>query len=180
MATVETVQKLITLMAGRQREMTKEHRAEFQRVVVKTTDAARLLLSGSISTKQLRRMGHPYAKALRMKAESAQPRILKTRRLVKKVLGTKSGTLAPLPINKQTGRLKKAQYLKTWRSGADIFYRYGFNESECRYAKWVLAPQGTRRMRARGFWVKVKHIFYLNARATSFGNKSYQAKIGGQ
>lgn len=179
MATVEGIPKLLLLMSGRQKSMDKDIKAEFKRVVLKTTDDAKQMLSGTVKTKQLRKMGHPYARALRMKADTAKPRIIATKAKVRKVLGIKSGTMSPLPINKQSGKLFASQYIKTWKTGRDINYRYGFNESQCRYAKWITAKQGTRKMRERGFWKQVKANFYLYARATTFGNRTYQAKLGG-
>lgn len=117
---------------------------------------------GGVSTKSLRAMGHPFARE-----GSAARGIVKNRgkfqtagktyrtTFTKKggQVGTKNlaqvrrGIIQPLPINKQTGKLRSS------------FKRYGTFETTfmgffAPYAKYVLSPTGTKKMIARGFYSK--------------------------
>lgn len=76
---------------------------------------------GQVSTKTLRRMGHPFGRTG----------------------GLKRGRLAGLPINEQTGMLRAN--VRAWKTDADS-YLLG---ATVPYAKFVLHPAGTRKMVAR-------------------------------
>lgn len=87
------------------------------------------LLEGTVTTKQLRRMNHPYGRL-----PSAKPR----------------GVLPALPINKQSGGLIESMEIRRVRLAEGGYAReIGFTAP---YAQYVLAPEGTKYMIARGFW----------------------------
>lgn len=99
---------------------------------------------GSLSERDLRRVGHPYAR---------KPRVLNIQSLSgkrgfaqgKKTQVTARGRVQDLPINRQTGRLKRGIRLQSKRGGLqyDLF-------SDAPHARHVLSPQGTKNMRPRG------------------------------
>lgn len=94
------------------------------------------LTSGKVSTAQLRRMGHPFARA---------------RALVRtRGKGGRRSPVPKLPINRQTGRLQESLTVQKRYDGPRgqvIVLYFG-----AKHAKFVLALGGTRRMVARGFW----------------------------
>lgn len=104
---------------------------------------------GGVSTKSLKDMGHPFARE-----GNAARGIVKNKgkyRSYGKSYGKKRqvsrGIIQPLPINKQTGKLRSS------------FKRYGSFEITymgfaAPYAKYVLSPTGTKKMIARGFYSK--------------------------
>lgn len=95
-----------------------------------SVDAARAdalkLTSGTLSTAQLRAMGHPFARRHR------------------------NTLIPPLPINRQTGRLQAS--LRVFRRGENQAQL----QFTAPHAKFVLAPQGTAKMLPRGFWVEMR------------------------
>lgn len=97
------------------------------------------LTSGSISTAQLERMGHPYGRGVRGGSGKAM-RGVRGRARIK-----------PSPINKQTGRLNRSIYLK-----ATGRHRYRLGAS-APYAKYQFSPWGTKRMVRRGVMGGRKH-----------------------
>lgn len=88
-------------------------------------DAVRLT-SGTLSARQLRAMGHPYARRHR------------------------NPLIPPLPINRQTGRLQAS--LRVFRRGET----QAVLQFTAPHAKFVLAPMGTTRMLPRGFWIEMR------------------------
>ena len=119
--------------------------------------------SGTLSAKDLSRLGHPYARraggagsrgAVR-NASSYSGRGLKGwqttggrwAQTVKPQIG-RAGAISGLPINRNTGRLQRSLFL-TGPVGKKHEYRVGFTAP---YAGFVLAPGGTSKMVARGFY----------------------------
>jgi len=100
---------------------------------------AETLTSGTTSTAQLREMGHPFSR-----------RRARSRGGIRKALA--SAGIAKLPINRQTGRLQRS--LRVMRDGEG--WRIQFVAP---HAKFVLAPGGTRKMVARGFWPEMRKRF---------------------
>lgn len=119
---------------------------------------------GGVSTKQLRQMGHPFARS----GAGARGIVKATAAIGNSYVGSslkKGGgykfrkqsqiqkakgkqVLSPLPINLQKGSLRKSLF-KTPPAGADHVVYIGF---AARHARFVLSPKGTRKMIARGFY----------------------------
>lgn len=99
---------------------------------------------GRLTTAMLRRIKHPYAR---------RPRVLNVQKLSgfrgyqkgKVAQVTKAGRVADLPINRQTGRLKRGIRLTRRKNGSQ-FDLY----SIAPHARFVLAVGGTKYMRPRG------------------------------
>jgi len=95
---------------------------------LETTEITKLL-SGTVTTAELRRMNHPFGRL-----PSARPR----------------GYLPTLPINEQSGTLLASMRVNRVRLADGSWSReIGFTAP---YAKYVLNPDGTKRMIPRGFW----------------------------
>jgi hypothetical protein len=170
MATTNSVKEFLNLMSKRDKAFKDGASKAFKKVVFETTDYAHQNLEGTITTKQLRAMGHPFARAavgINTPSKMRKAAILKG---IKKVLG-KGGKVNLLPINRQTGKLQKAAYLKHFKQkGMGETYEFGFNGGVAPYAKYVLAKQGTDKMRQRGYWIAHKLFFYKQARRMSFSS----------
>ncbi len=106
-----------------------------------TFDDAQRYTSGGVRTSELRRLGHPFGRG--RAAGTAGRGGLKR--------GSKGKTkIASLPINYQSGRLRRSWSLKlTKGSGGAQTYILGNNAP---YAKYILNPSGTRKMVGRGLW----------------------------
>jgi hypothetical protein len=63
------------------------------------------------------------------------------------------GKVNPLPINKQTGELRRS-FFKTKYGGKDRVVWMGFRSP---HAKYVLSPTGTKHMIYRGFYSRSKN-----------------------
>lgn len=102
------------------------------------------LTRGQLSEKQLRRVGHPYAR---------RARVLNIQKLAgargqregKKTQVSARGRIPDLPINKQTGKLHRGITL-TSKAGGMVYDLY----SVAPHARFVLAVNGTTHMRPRG------------------------------
>jgi hypothetical protein len=90
---------------------------------------------GGISTKELRRMGHPYGRTAGGQRGNINKKI-------------KRRKILPLPINKQKGDLRASFYKKD-KNGRDRVSRMGFSAP---YAKYLLRPGGTWKMIDRKFY----------------------------
>lgn len=115
--------------------------------------------SGTLTEKMLRKIGHPYARSARVlnikklngfvgvNENTVSKKTGKLNRNSKLQQVSARGTVRDLPINIQSGRLRRAIQLdkKAGRAGA-IYDLY----SAVPYAKHVLSLTGTKYMRARG------------------------------
>lgn len=155
----------VQLQRAQQRKFAKMHllqRNVHKELMSESQKDYALGSGGGVSEKALRQMGHPFAR------EGAAARgIVKNKakfktfgRSYRTVQSTKGGgskvtqrsqvtkgIIQPLPINKQTGALRRS------------FKRYGSFEITymgfaAPHAKYVLSPQGTKKMVARGFYSK--------------------------
>ena len=107
--------------------------SEHEQMIRDMESDAKELVSGKVSKSTLRRLGHPFGKTAG---------------------GRKRGKLPLLPINVQTGRLKRSlERRKISSHSSDRVYDIGFDAP---YAKYVLAIGGTKRMVSRGYWREVK------------------------
>lgn len=105
---------------------------------------------GSVKTKTLVQMGHPFGR-LRSGNRNTGGRGIQgnTRRFAGSGIAgqvTKKGVLRPLPINRQSGKLHALIQL---RGPSAPFHQYNLFTT-APYASFVLAPEGTRYMVARG------------------------------
>lgn len=66
---------------------------------------------------------------------------------------SKKGTVNPLPINVQSGELRRS-FMQTKRGGKDLVVWMGFRS---KHAKFVLSPTGTSKMIYRGFYSRSKN-----------------------
>lgn len=102
--------------------------------------AAHQAMSGTISTQTLRRLGHPFGRGRRR----ATAKVKRAGRTVGRVRGSVRGKAPLLPINAQTGKLRRS--LRASVHGGE--HRLTVNT---RYAKFVLGKGGTTKMVDRGF-----------------------------
>ena len=93
------------------------------------------LTGGKVTRRELRRMGHPFAKT-------------GTR-------GRQRRRLDRLPINRQTGRLQKSIRQRRLGFGAETRWEIGFDRSKAGRSLYVLSRGGTKRMVPRGFEAEI-------------------------
>lgn len=105
----------------------------------------RRMMSGAITTRQLRRLGHPFGRGSSPAQREAGYRSMRGAppARIRSVLGRTA--VPPLPINAQTGRLRASVRV---RKAGEQDYRVG---AATPYAKYILSPTGTRLMVGRGF-----------------------------
>ena len=97
---------------------------------------ARKLTGGGVKTRTLRKLGHPFGRRGGGK-------------------GRRRGRLPLLPINEQSGALRRRIRLVRATGGTQALkITTGRGRSN-----WVLAPAGTRKMVARGFFRQIKKRF---------------------
>lgn len=121
------------------------------------------LTTGAVSTKQLRQMGHPFGRKVSGDVSTGVRGIQNGgsigSRQRKKGNMVRKGVLMPLPINKQTGKLRRS-FNKTPETGPDLTVDMGFKVP---YSRFVLSPVGTRYMTTRGFYSVGKSTAALGA-----------------
>ncbi|MGV3619120.1 MAG: hypothetical protein ACO1SV_27655 [Fimbriimonas sp.] len=124
-------------------------------------DDAYALNSGTTSSAELARQKHPYARRFGAvpKYDPKNPAREQARR------GGR-GTATLLPINRQSGRLYKAiERQETRVPGALSAQRVGFDRTKAQESLFVLSPEGTTRMVARGYWTEIVKRWRLRNRA---------------
>ena len=107
------------------------------------------LTKGTISTKQLRAMGHPFGRGLTSSA-STPAGLMRGNKKAKLNAGRR--LVNPLPINRQTGRLQLGIFRRRVQGGIQSF----IVGSNAPYEGFILSPSGTKRMVGRGMFQKVK------------------------
>ncbi len=124
-------------------------------------DDARELTSGTISTAELRRRNHPFARLSGPvpRYDPRRPARGQQRR------GTRGQ--APLrPINFQSGRLQRAIERRQTSVPGSLAAQYvGFRRSRAGGSIFVLSPEGTTRMVARGYWSDIRRRWRIRNRA---------------
>lgn len=150
--------------------MHKTHESVHEELVGQGQNDHNAYTGGGLSKKTLRAMGHPFAR------EGSAGRGIKDKAKQKKFAGygrryafqatdkngkvvtqTKTqvqarGKVNPLPINKQTGELRRS-FFRTKYGGKDRVVWMGFRS---KHAKYVLSPTGTKKMIYRGFYSRSK------------------------
>lgn len=135
-------------------------KAQFEELVDETVEYSKKLLTGTISTKQLTSMGHPFSRrSFKPENKKARSKMLSMGR---KMTG---GSIKKLPINKQTGTLLKSAYLTKKTIRDEITYTFGFSAP---YSGYVLGIGGTSKMVSRGYTQAIKYFYYNNARKKAF------------
>lgn len=112
--------------------------AEVQKIAQESVQDGINLSNGRITTKQLRAMGHPYGRGISAAASTPG--------------GLKRGSRrkAPLlPINQQSGQLRRGWNMRTMGSGAKRVYVVG---NKAKHARYILSPWGTKKMVGRTIW----------------------------
>ena len=106
----------------------KTVREMFRTIVAEGRNDAVQLTSGTVSSSTLRKMGHPFGRSSS---------------------GKLRGGIPTLPINVQSGKLRKSVNMKLlWRNVRGESYGLYFSVG---YAKYILSKGGTKFMVARGF-----------------------------
>jgi hypothetical protein len=105
---------------------------------------------GGLSKKDLKRIGHPYARnGLSQRGITKNAKSVAGRTSIASGMKQVRGrSVAALPINRQTGKLRRSFFV-IGPSGKDKTVQMGFRAP---YAKYVLSPTGTQRMISRGFY----------------------------
>lgn len=127
MATFTSAKALATHQRTRAAKVKRSLESEHGSLVEQAKQDAIKLTSGSVSTKQLRRMGHPFSR----RRPQAFPR---------------------LPINRQSGQLQKSLRVFRRFDARGLTYQLQFTSPHA----VVLRPGGTAIMVARGFWAELR------------------------
>ena len=141
------------------RSMAKNH----ERLAMLGREDLEELTEGTISSRTLRQLGHPFARSAAGARRALTPKRSRAMgRFVKK------GTIPLRPINVQSGDLRRSVFLS--RPSRNV-YDVGATTP---YSKYVLHPAGTRRMVGRG--VMTGHAL---GRRTPFGEieKRFRARL---
>ncbi len=110
------------------------------------------LTAGSITTKQLRAMGHPFGRGLSSKSSTASGLMRGNRAGRRSKQFTGKRFVNPLPINKQSGQLRRGIFMHR-TSGGTLSYEVG---SAAPYEPYILSPSGTTKMVGRGIFGVIK------------------------
>ncbi len=140
MANWTSAKALAVSQAARFAVLNRSIRAQHRQMVESMAQDAQELTSGTVSTATLRALGHPFSRRLARSRGGASKAI------------SASG-ISRLPINQQTGRLKRSARIIPETTAHGQSFRFQFTAP---HAKFVLAPGGTRRMVARGFWPEMR------------------------
>lgn len=129
----------IDLMRHKEQQLRKirfnfEH--EFGKIAEAYHEDAIKFTGGGINSKQLAKMGHPYGRGTSSKTSA--PGGLKRR-----------GKAPNVPINMQSGRLRRSWYMKVRSSGGRKVWTIG---NSARHARYILSPWGTKKMVGREIW----------------------------
>lgn len=106
--------------------------------------------SGPISSKQLAAMGHPFGRGAGRITAKGKLRV------------TARGSAPLLPINKQSGELKRSWRLFRRNTASGQMFQLQPTSPHA----IVLRPGGTKKMVARGFWTMMKTEFKKQNRVT--------------
>lgn len=121
------------------RRMFRGFHQEFEKIVNESLQDGIDLTGGSVTSKQLKELGHPFGRGPRANTYPGG--------------GLKRGSrtkIPNLPINQQSGRLRRGWYVRLEQRGQGRrVYRLG---NTAGHAKYILSPWGTRKMVGRGIW----------------------------
>lgn len=142
MATHRDPAKLAAVQRARALAMRTRLRVEHYKMCQELYDEAKSMLGGRTSVRDLIAMGHPYGRRAGTGGAPGRQRRIK---------GTK-GMMPALPINAQKGRLRDALHIRGAHQGQKQVYVLKVDKASVPYARYILSPNGTRRMVTRPFW----------------------------
>lgn len=148
-----TLRQYIVHLKAIDQSLQDQVRKEAQDLAKALKKTAQKNLTGHISTKALRRMGHPYA---RDRMDRRKQRPLKSLRLRSFVSSTRKGTLPVLPINYQSGRLYNSLRVDVKAISKGYSVRLYFIPTK---SLVVLSTGGTKVMVARKFWDSINRVY---------------------
>lgn len=115
-----------------------DYHREVERIARESVQDGINLSGGRITTKQLRRMGHPYGRGT--SAAASTPGGLKR--------GTR-GKAPLLPINQQSGQLRRGWKMRSQGGpGRRSYIIY----NTAKHSRYILSPWGTKKMVGRTIW----------------------------
>ena len=162
---------LVRAQTGRFNRMNLNHITAHDELVGQGQNDHNAYTGGGLSSKSLRAMGHPFAregsaargikdkdKQAKFKGYGKRYAFQATNKQGKVVSQSQTqvkakGKVNPLPINKQTGELRRS-FFRTKYGGKDRVVWMGFRS---KHAKFVLSPTGTSKMIYRGFYSRSKN-----------------------
>lgn len=111
------------------------YQKEVEKIAEEYLQDAIAFTGGGISKKTLAKMGHPYGRGPNPAKRHAA--------------GLKRGKAPMLPINMQSGRLRRGWYLKRRSQSGRAVFVIG---NSARHARYILSPWGTKKMVGRRLW----------------------------
>lgn len=136
MAVFQSAQALASHQRQRARKVRRSLQIAAQSVAEEMKKEAARLVSGTVSEKELRALGHPFAR----------------RRTTTRRRGGQRGNLPRLSVNVQSGELRKSLRVFRRLSEQGVTFQLQFTSPHA----VVLSPGGTSRMVARGFWTALR------------------------
>jgi hypothetical protein len=113
-------------------------------VAKEQADFWRVMMSGRISARQLRRMGHPFGRGSNPEQRRLGLRSMRGAAPAVARRESASSAVPKLPINAQTGWLRNSVRAVRTPEGWSV-------QASAPHAKFILHPLGTRKMVGRGF-----------------------------
>lgn len=141
-----TYRKSASLASAQARRFSRIERSiqiEHRRLAEEMLGVAIQQTSGQISSAELRRRGHPFGRGMGR------------RNLKRGLRGGVRGVAPKLPINAQTGALRRSWRLFRRTAAHGLVYQLQPTHPHA----IVLLPGGTKRMVARGFWTTMRQEF---------------------
>lgn len=135
--------RTIDLMRHKEAQLAKikfNAEKEFGKIAEEYLADAIQFTGGGISQKHLARLGHPYGRGPSKEASTPG--------------GLKRGGAPNLPINLQSGRLRRGWYLKKRGDRGGTVWTIGNSAGHARY---ILSPWGTKKMVGREIWGHPKY-----------------------
>lgn len=159
MAKFTSSRKLAESQARRFARVQRSLLIEHAQLAAEMKDIAYDLTSGGISSATLRRLGHPFGRG-RGRVSKGTARV------------TVRGSAPRLPINVQSGQLRRSWRLIRRRTGSVQVFQLQPTSPHA----IVLRPGGTRKMVARGFWTRMRAEF-KRANRTTIQRMRYRALL---
>ena len=141
------------------RQTTASARAAWRQIPEGAYRDFKELTSGGVSSRELRRMGHPYARS-RGTGRTKDPR--NSRRGVSKSyirnkgLKTSKGLAPLLPINRQSSALYNSITLWHRSIGYSLEASVGFDAGKAGRSIYGAMPRGTKYVVPRGLWPQIR------------------------
>jgi len=154
--------------------ITKAWRVQHKKTAYSLSREFLALTSGTVSSKELARRGHPFGRR-RGRITLTAVNTMNGRKVKYRAHKTKSITPTPLlPINRQSGRLQRSLRIIPEGGVGLQSFRIQFTAP---HAKFVLAKGGTKRMVARGFQTEMRKRFATLNRQLHYKMRLEQLQI---